>query len=479
MQACRTKNESLSLADPTKNEQNNGLALIEARDLVSRAKVHPILLDESNFRVNGLRVGQQTFLKAETPVLIYDMPTQADYVEILRCPENVIIHGGADTLDYVELGSKDLETETRIYQRNNFWEAAVAASGCVLIATSYTDTTYEDTTAPSGSFNYYLRACVDQDRLLDVDNFSGINCSRQVSRSSEYSHINKRQKAELEALAEASKIRVKVDSINRQIVSKTMQLNQQLFECQQKHQTRVIDEEKKSAISSILGGLILFGIPVVGAVGYKTRQYFKPDYDFSYRTVLRKKNDIIKPGLSPNKIKAQQSSLIRSISKHEEALQQRIKNTDPAADSINDLKNELLATKDLAKKVKGINPDVKDSPLNQLKGFKDEFLGREPTSQVSKTTRAAQILAGTTITASAALLISHAYTAGSQSLPSYPRDHQACYGDGKASESVSCHCAQALSSQDDLNTLASDLEQTMRLHQQYLNKAETAREPGI
>ena len=296
--ACKTKSKDSTLEDPTDGSGADGLLLIEAKDLVTRPKFHPILLDESNFRINGLRVGQQTFLKAETPVIIFEMPSQADYVEILRCPENVIIHGGADTLDYVELGSKDAETETRVYQRNNFWEAAIVASGCILIATSYTDTTYEDVSAPSGSFNYYMRACVDQDRMHAVDGFSTVNCSRQVSRSSEFEHINKREKAELEALEEASRVRSKIDTINREIVAKTMQLNHQLFECQQKHQTRVMSQEKKSAISAILGGVVLFGIPVLGTIGFKTRQYYKPDYDFSYRSIVNKTNNIRKPGLN-------------------------------------------------------------------------------------------------------------------------------------------------------------------------------------
>lgn len=474
---------SKNLQEPNRELQSNKLSLIEEDEVISRPSVHPILLDENNFRINGLRVGQQTFLKAETPVVIYEMPLQADYVEILRCPDNVIIHGGADSIDYVELGSKDLQTETRIYQRNNFWEAAVITPGCILIATSYTDTSYEDSSASSGTFNYYIRACVDQGRLLNIEGFSSTNCSRQVSRSPEYNHINRRQKAELEALAEASLVRSKIDTINRQIVNKTIELNQQLFGCQEKHQTRVINEEKKSAISAILGGVIAFGIPVLGTVGFKGRQYFRPDYDFSSRTVIAKKNKLLTPNISEKKLASQKQSLIRSLARHEGVINQRINKLPDSTKLQNKtrkeaLESELKDVRDLSSKVSEIDPKNQDY-LKNFGKFKDEKIGVDLGAKVSKGTRAAQVLAATSITTSSALLISHAFMAGSQSLSSFPRDAKACYGvsDKLRTDQVFCGCAKALSIQEDLNTLAEDLEQTMRLQQQHLNKAEIARDP--
>ena len=478
---CKSKPENNTPKEQVDKFNSGNLSLIEADDLVKRADVHPILLDENNFRVNGLRVGQQTFLKAETPIIIYEMPPQADFVEILRCPENVIVHGGADTLDYVELGSKDLETETRIYQRNNFWEAAVATSGCVLIATSYTDTSYEDTSAPTGTFNYYVRACVDQDRLLNVEEFSSTNCSRQVSRSSQYNHVNKRQKAELEALVKASEIRSKIDTINRQIINKTIQLNQQLFECQEKHQTQVVSQEKKSAIGAILGGVIGFGIPVLGTLGFKARQFFKPDYNFSYKTVLAKKKKLFARNISATKLSNQKESLRRSILQHQNVLDERIKQI-PAENSARRklIEREMIDTDQLARIVDKIDPEKK-ATLEDLKSFDENRIGVERAPRVSKATRAAQALATTTIAASSALLISHAFAAGSQSISNFPRDAKACYGTSPkhAADRLFCSCAKALSSQEDLNTLAEDLEQTMRLQQQYLNKAEVAREPEV
>lgn len=471
--ACRLKTDIKEPLDRLQEVDPKGLALIEADELVNRPKVHPILLDENNFRINGLRVGEQTFLKAETPILAYEMPPQADYVEILRCPENVVIHGGADTLEYVELGAKDLEAETRVYQRNNFWEAATAASGCILIATSYTDTSFEDVSAPSGAFNYYMRACVDHDRLLSIDGFGGINCSRQVSRSVVHKHVNKRQTAELEALAEAANIRSKIDAINRQLVYKTIQLNQQLFECQEKHQTRLVSEGKKSAIAAILGGVIGLGIPILGAAGFKARQYFKPDYDFSYRSIAAQKKRLLANGISPSELNNRKTSLLTSLRTHKQILAERIEGS--SGDALGRLKEEAKVTDELTQIVEKF-----DSNNTGLKNFKnDQLIGRESRQETTKTTRVAQVLAATTITASAALLISHAYAAASQSVPSYPQDAKACYGASAEQQlqNTFCSCARAIASQEDLNTLAEDLEQTTRLQQEYLNQAEMARTP--
>ena len=162
-------------------------------------------------------------------------------------------------------------------------------------------------------------------------------------------------------------------------------------------------------------------------------------------------------------------------------MEQRISKV-PAQDRtrIEALENERTYTKKLKDKVQEIDPNSRE-PLEGLADFDERKIGVERAAQVSKTQRAAQVLAATTITGSSALLISHAYAAAAQSTPTYPRDAKICYQDCKAESGgqTFCGCAQALSSQDDLNTLAEDLEQTMRLHQQYLNMAEAARDPGV
>ncbi|MCB9229606.1 MAG: hypothetical protein H6618_08340 [Deltaproteobacteria bacterium] len=260
-------NENLS--DP---DQKNKLELLEKNDLITRPKVHAIRLDSGDFRVSGLRVGEEVFYRYATPVVFFTMPQDSDYVEILRCPDNVIIHGGRDVIDYADMGSTDLNEEVAVFARNNFWEAAVATSGCVMVASSYTDSSFEDTFAPTGSYHYYIRACVDEDRLTGTEDFGHIHCSRMVSRSLPHRHKNQRSREELQALEKAASFRSRIDTLNRRIVDVTMEMNQQLYDCQERHQQKVVTKEKKKSISNIIAGVTALGIPAISAmVGFRSR----------------------------------------------------------------------------------------------------------------------------------------------------------------------------------------------------------------
>ena len=67
-------------------------------------------------------------------------------------------------------------------------------------------------------------------------------------------------------LEKAASIRSRIDTINRRIVDKTMELNQKLYDCQQRHQVRVVSKEKHKAISGIIGGATALGIPAIAAM---------------------------------------------------------------------------------------------------------------------------------------------------------------------------------------------------------------------
>lgn len=488
---CKTDKPAPNPSPP--NLSDTKLALIEEKEIFKRDKVHAIRLDASEFRINALRIGEQTFLNYATPILLYEMPPEADYVDILRCPSNVIIHGGADTLDYVELGSKDLETETRIYQRNNFWEAAATTSGCILIASSYTDTSFEDTFSPTGEFNYYVRACVDRERLTATQEFSTINCSRQVSRSTNHKHTNKRARRTMEAMQKASDQRGRIDTLDRQIVNKTILLNSQFFDCQKRHQKRVIDQEKKKAIGNILATSIAIGLPVLGYVGFRARQKFKPSHDYSSATLIKSQknflNKINKFNDQPSNtqalgsLKKEKDQFLKKINRHESILNDKIK----IANRNNQIPQEQLqrelATLNNAKKELSnlqfqtntkITAGTKTQELsNFLQGNKK---GQQTTS--NRVNRSLQVLSSASITSTTALVLHDAYTAGSGTIAGYPSDVKECYKTTAKdlSSSKLCTCSEALATQKEIYTLATDLEQQLELQQMYLNQAEQAEE---
>ena len=62
-------------------------------------------LNEVGFRVNRVQTNEIEFLRSKAIVVVYQIPELADYVQILRCPANLIISGGEDVLQNLEMYS--------------------------------------------------------------------------------------------------------------------------------------------------------------------------------------------------------------------------------------------------------------------------------------------------------------------------------------------------------------------------------------
>lgn len=245
---------------------NLGLVTLKESDIPPPRGVNAIRLDTIDFRVNAVRVGEALFLQYSAPVVSFEMPDRADYVEIIRCPSNLIISGGADRLDQAELNSPTLKDETRVFQRNNFWESAVASPGCIMVTSSYTDTLYLDSFAPTGKFYYYIHACVDPAHLINAAKYSSYNCSRQVTGSAEVNHTNQRDAKALADFQRASDLRSQIDTIRRSVGTKTGLLINALKACQDKNQGRaLVTQGQIDNLSTILaasagaGGALLGG----------------------------------------------------------------------------------------------------------------------------------------------------------------------------------------------------------------------------
>lgn len=249
--SCRAKRVEFP-TEPIAKVSPAGLALLSEEDVSAPRMVHAIKLDDIDFRVSGVRVGEQVFLQYKTPILIYEMPPIADYVEIIRCPSDRIILGGAHVLEEVERKAMTAEEETRIFRINNFWEMALQTSGCILIASTYSDPFLADSFAETGTYFYYLRACVNPKRLIGVETFGTANCSRQVTRSVEHSHVNERDRRELLALEKANRLRQRMHGLSQQLVTNTQIFGQTLLECQQRTGKEVVNNDQKEALRDII-----------------------------------------------------------------------------------------------------------------------------------------------------------------------------------------------------------------------------------
>lgn len=163
-------------------------------------------LDTNKFLIKRLSVGMETYLQSQTPVLNFDRPADADYVEIMRCPHNIAIQGASDTihLDNIELTSLPSTERDRLYRNNDFFAAGIAA-GCTQLTQGMSALSFYDSWASNGSFRYLLRACVAPERLTDTDKLSSRNCTREVAISSTVKdYVNTRTQKQRDYLAKAT-----------------------------------------------------------------------------------------------------------------------------------------------------------------------------------------------------------------------------------------------------------------------------------
>lgn len=263
-------------SDKDELESPDGLSLMSQGDITPLKRIYALRIDDADFRVNGVRVGEQIFLLKSTPIVIYEIPKDADYIQILRCPSSTIISDGDDILENVEFSSKDLQTESMVFRRNNFWEAATQASGCVLTASAHSDPYFLDPSAPSGNYLYYVRACIEPAHIVGFNEISKYNCSRQVTRSVEYKHKNLRESRELDSLLRLSRLEARTHEIARQILQKNTLLSNSLLNCQERSKARVVTNDQLKQIKTIS---TLVGAGVGAAAGgslaaYKNRKNF-------------------------------------------------------------------------------------------------------------------------------------------------------------------------------------------------------------
>ncbi len=258
--SCRTRHERLD-RESSSSSFVDGLSLVQMSDL-NFSTVNPMRLDLPDFRVNGIRVGIQPFILYDTPIISYQLPSLADYIQILRCPSNRVIDGGANILQYVE-DKANAEEENRIFQANEFWQAALKTPFCELVGDSFSDPFFRDPSAPTGKYFYYIRACVDPVRLEKSDAFGTNNCSRQVTRSVEFSFTSKRRQTDLALFKNVAELENRQSTLSRQIIHLSQVLGSSYVHCQELRKSTVASQDTREAIvnySALAGG-------VAGALG--------------------------------------------------------------------------------------------------------------------------------------------------------------------------------------------------------------------
>lgn len=208
-------------------------------------EVSAFSLDDLKFTVLGIAVGLQDFMNAKAPLLSLQIPRDADFVEVLRCKSDVTINTGSESISIVNLAISSLSDEEKAayYRRNDFFRGASENPNCELVSDALVDSTLVDSLAPSGSYRYLLRACVNPERLIDKDKLTSRNCSRRVAVSPLLeSYVNTRREEELNNLRQAQVHAGKLDQLNLRLRFLADSANAALDQCEKTGHKRKVDK---------------------------------------------------------------------------------------------------------------------------------------------------------------------------------------------------------------------------------------------
>lgn len=239
---------------PHGSDSETYLTFIEAREKVSVA----FDLDTLNFRTNGLRAGLADHVTYKNIAVSMFLPSDADYLELMRCPNNSIVRGNFDSLLDLELGANSGIDEATLMAENDFWKVATE-SGCLLSSSDFSGSLFYDNSAPAGSFRYLARACVAPNRLSDAEGFTNRNCSRVVTLSNEVELPHSRSEAARKAANLAHQTQAKSSGLGRHIFDLTIRLNNALFTCQERETARLVAVKQKNAIATLVDAGVSLG----------------------------------------------------------------------------------------------------------------------------------------------------------------------------------------------------------------------------
>ncbi len=175
-------------------------------EIETRPSVSANEIDTDEFMIRRISVGMETYINSQTPVVNFEVPKNADWVEITRCSTNLSIRGISNTtrIEDIELANLSPLEEEQLFKNNDYWNIA-NKSGCEQVTSGTVIPNFYDSWAPSGSFRYLLRACVSADRLTDTTIIGNRNCSRQIAVSGPtLDYVNTREKAQKDALSDAN-----------------------------------------------------------------------------------------------------------------------------------------------------------------------------------------------------------------------------------------------------------------------------------
>ncbi len=266
-----TKNENTVSAPPpaalsVAPEGTTELGALASSDLqkvslntASLPQVSALSLDDLRFGIVGVAVGLQDFIASQAPTLSFQLPRDADYAEIMRCTNEVIISAGLNqvVLADVSISAMSEAEQASFYRRNDIFRGAAQNQGCLLVADALAQNTFVDLLAPSGDYRYILRACVNPARLTDSDKVSSRNCSLRVAVSSPLKgYVNARLEAQQKNLRLAQSAAGKLDQASIQMRQLASDANNSLDYCENVEHTRKVNKAVRDSWVTLTAAVV-------------------------------------------------------------------------------------------------------------------------------------------------------------------------------------------------------------------------------
>ena len=150
----------------------------------------------------------------------------------------------------------------------------------MIVSDSHNDLVFVDTLARTGNHTYFLRACIDESRLIATKQYTNRNCSKQVSQSSRHTFYNKRSEIAYQTLEKANRLNERVRQLQR-LISKKMGIHAQaLAHCIEKNraqgalsQNQVAGHRNIAELSKV-GGYGAVGLATGAAIGASVANRF-------------------------------------------------------------------------------------------------------------------------------------------------------------------------------------------------------------
>lgn len=218
-------------------------------------KVSSLDLEDPRFGISYLTPSLEEYLNSETIKLAFERPLDADYVEILRCKDDVIVDTGIVLIDFKDWALNNIsdDEKTSLYNTSDVFRVASSQAGCTYLNAGTVEEVVPDAWAESDSYRYLAVACVAPNRLTDTELTSRRNCSKRFAISPIIHYRNARKEEEKEAIQGLEIIRSSLDTVAATIGEQAFSLIEAMDDCEQREYNRSVDTETKNSVLQLVG----------------------------------------------------------------------------------------------------------------------------------------------------------------------------------------------------------------------------------